>query len=440
MSSLSPSPRQKPGAELADMNIKRNPPLPEDWIYKPIPELIGEDGVFIDGDWVESKDQDPNGEIRLIQLADVGDGYYRDKSARFLTAKKAAELNCTFLEKGDVLIARMPEPLGRACIFPGDDKRCVTVVDVCIVRTGSNGASHRWLMHFVNSPRFRSEILSMQKGSTRKRISRGNLAKLSLPVPSSEEQNLIADEVEMQFTRLDAGIAALKHAQAELKRYRAAVLKAACEGKQRLISSLDKKSIKTTFGSICRVQGGYAFKSTEYKTQGIPLVRISNLIDGKVSFPNGTVFLPEQCEQNYSAFLLKKGDLLIAMSGATTGKMAVYDNDKPALLNQRVGRFLTKPQEICKSGFLPLLVEQVKGQVLKEAYGMAQPNISSKEIEDIEVFVPPINEQDQIVVEVERRLSITDNLTTRVETNLQRAARLRQAILKQAFEGNLING
>ena len=96
--------------------------LPTGWAFAQIPDLIANDGIFIDGDWVESKDQDPDGDVRLIQLADVGDGFYINKSNRFLTREKAVELGCTFLRKGDVLIARMPDPLGRACIFPGDKK------------------------------------------------------------------------------------------------------------------------------------------------------------------------------------------------------------------------------------------------------------------------------------------------------------------------------
>jgi hypothetical protein len=103
--------------------------LPEGWAWATIPDLSGKAGVFIDGDWVESKDQDPDGDVRLIQLADVGDGFYRDKSDRFMTKAKAEELGCTFLKDGDVLIARMPDPLGHACIFPGDAKPSVTVVD-----------------------------------------------------------------------------------------------------------------------------------------------------------------------------------------------------------------------------------------------------------------------------------------------------------------------
>jgi Phage integrase family len=82
----------------------------------------------------------------------------------------------------------------------------------------------------INSPDFRSAVAGLQSGSTRKRISRGNLATLFLPIAPLAEQTRIADEIEKQFTRLDAAVAALKRVQANLKRYRAAVLKAACEG------------------------------------------------------------------------------------------------------------------------------------------------------------------------------------------------------------------
>ena len=63
------------------------------------------------------KDQDPNGSVRLIQLADIGIGEFKDKSERYITDTKARELNCTYLRKGDILIARLPDPLGRACVF-----------------------------------------------------------------------------------------------------------------------------------------------------------------------------------------------------------------------------------------------------------------------------------------------------------------------------------
>ena len=205
--------------------------LPELWAFACLPELIANDGVFVDGDWVESKDQDPSGGVRLIQLADVGDGVYINKSNRFLTYNRAVELHCTFLRPGDVLIARMPDPLGRACIFPGDKKGAVTVVDVCVVRARQEHVDGLWLKHFINAPAFREEIDALQSGSTRKRISRGNLSTLKLPVPPRAEQTRIVDKLEELLSDLDAGVAELKAAQKKLAQYRQSLLKAGVEGR-----------------------------------------------------------------------------------------------------------------------------------------------------------------------------------------------------------------
>jgi len=157
-----------------------------------LPCLIGENGLFSDGDWVESKDQDQNGEMRLIQLADVGVGEYLDKSARFMTSEKAEKLKCTYLKEGDILIARMPDPIGRACVFPGDAKLCVTVVDVCILRPDQSFVDSNWLLHRINSPGFNHEISKWVTGTTRQRISRGNLSKISFSLPTLPEQKRIA--------------------------------------------------------------------------------------------------------------------------------------------------------------------------------------------------------------------------------------------------------
>ena len=139
------------------------------------------------------------GDVRLVQLADIGDGQFRDRSARFLTSEKAAELHCTFLRPGDVLVARMPDPLGRACLFPGVGQPAVTAVDVAVVRPANLGVVPRWLMHFINAPQFRAQVLKLQSGTTRKRISRRNLATISLPVPPPDEQQWIVDTIEEHF-------------------------------------------------------------------------------------------------------------------------------------------------------------------------------------------------------------------------------------------------
>jgi type I restriction enzyme, S subunit len=157
-----------------------------------IADALTDAEVFTDGDWVESKDQDPNGDVRLTQLADVGDGSWLDKSARFMTSETAERLRCTYLKPGDVMVARMPDPLGRCCLFPGHRMPCVTVVDVCIVRPNAQRIDNRYLMHVINSPVGRRGISRHVTGTTRKRISRRNLGRVEIPLPPLPEQKRIA--------------------------------------------------------------------------------------------------------------------------------------------------------------------------------------------------------------------------------------------------------
>lgn len=161
------------------------------WI--PLANVVGQTGIIADGDWVESKDQDPNGDVRLIQLADVGDGEYLNKSNRFLTSEKANQLRCTFLSAGDVLVSRMADPIGRACIFPGDIRPCVAVVDICVIRPDPAIANADWVKYVINTRQFRSIVESRAVGATRPRISGKNLKAIEIEVPDLPEQRRIVD-------------------------------------------------------------------------------------------------------------------------------------------------------------------------------------------------------------------------------------------------------
>ena len=206
--------------------------LPMGWAWANIDDLISTNGLFCDGDWIESKDQDSNGNVRLIQLADIGDGIFKDKSDRHLTFEKSIELGCTYLSNDDLLVARLPDPLGRACLFPlKGEKKYVTAVDICIVRPNYQHLNIKYLLYLINSPQVRTEIDKYKSGSTRKRISRKNFAKIGLSIASTPEQHRIVSKIEGLFSELDNGIENLKKAREQLKTYRQAVLKYAFEGK-----------------------------------------------------------------------------------------------------------------------------------------------------------------------------------------------------------------
>ncbi|MED5491302.1 MAG: restriction endonuclease subunit S [Pseudomonadota bacterium] len=205
--------------------------LPRGWVMGSLNELVATGGLFSDGDWIESKDQDPEGENRLLQLADIGDGIFFDKSSRFVNNEKFQLLNCTELHEGDVLIARMPAPLGRACLMPRVDQRCLTVVDVAVFRSGSHDVSQKLLMHFINSPEVRKTIETESSGTTRKRIARGKLAELQLPIPPAAEQTRIAAKLDELLAQVDTLKARIDGIPALLNRFRQSVLAAAVSGR-----------------------------------------------------------------------------------------------------------------------------------------------------------------------------------------------------------------
>jgi type I restriction enzyme S subunit len=159
-------------------------------------DLLSDAELFTDGDWVESKDQDPEGGVRLTQLADVGVGQWINKSRRFMTPERAKALNCTYLQAGDVLVARMPDPIGRACLFPGDPMPAVTAVDVCIIRPDQQKLSARWLVEALNLPSTRRQAEALAVGATRQRVSRGNLGRVAVPEVELPEQRLFAERAD----------------------------------------------------------------------------------------------------------------------------------------------------------------------------------------------------------------------------------------------------
>ena len=111
--------------------------------------------VFADGDWIEKKDQSVEG-IRLLQTGNIKIGYYSDREdkARFISEQTFKKLNCTEVLKGDILISRLPEPIGRACIIPNLDFKAITAVDCTIVRTKKDIVSSDFLNYYLQSSQY----------------------------------------------------------------------------------------------------------------------------------------------------------------------------------------------------------------------------------------------------------------------------------------------
>ena len=185
---------------------------------------------------------------------------------------------------------------------------------------------------------------------------------------------------------------------------------------------------------VCNFESGYAFSSDDYKDKGTPLVRISNIHDGLVSLDN-CVYIEGDIDKR---FIINNGDLLIAMSGATTGKMGVYQYDCPALLNQRVGNIKVNTSLLLQK-YRDYFMQSQGDLILKLSYGGAQPNVSAKIISDLFIPIPSLNEQEKIVAEIEKWFGFIDEIengATELETVIKQT---KSKILDLAISGKLVS-
>lgn len=191
----------------------------------------------------------------------------------------------------------------------------------------------------------------------------------------------------------------------------------------------------TYFKDIFYIENGYAFKKIDYKKEGIPLVRISNIENGIVNI-NECIYV-NKLEKNEEKYVIEKGDLLIALSGATTGKNGVYYLDEIAYLNQRIGNIKIKNKEKVLNEYRNYYIALKNEDILNLAYGGAQPNISPKVIEFISIPLSPINEQQRIVNRIESLFAKLDRAKELIENTLAQFEQNKMAILHKAFTGEL---
>ena len=155
---------------------------------------------FTDGDWIESKDQSDFG-VRLVQTGNVGVAEYLDKpnNKKWISEDTFDRLHCEEVLPGDILISRLPEPAGRACIMPLLATKMITAVDCTIVRTVPD-MSNKFLVQYLSSQAYFDDVNICLAGGTRQRISRGNLANFDVPIPVKKSEQ---DAIGMFFGYLD---------------------------------------------------------------------------------------------------------------------------------------------------------------------------------------------------------------------------------------------
>lgn len=274
-------------------------------------------------------------------------------------------------------------------------------------------------------------------GTTVQSLDHPLFLRFEIPVPPVPKQRRIVAEIEKQFTRLEAGIAALRTVQAKLKRYRAAVLQAACEG--RLVPGTEGKRVSV--GDVVdSMKNGIYKPRSAYADEGLACLRMYNIDEGRIVWRDiKRMILAEDEVREYE---LLPGDLLVnrVNSRELVGKTAAIPEDlercvfESKNIRVRLNRNVAEPRYV---GYAFSVYGQNHfNRNAQQVVGMA--SISQPQVAGLQFQLPPLAEQRRIVAEVERRLSVVEELESVVSSNLQRANRLRQSILQKAFTGELV--
>ncbi|EDP3490901.1 restriction endonuclease subunit S [Campylobacter jejuni] len=184
-------------------------------------------------------------------------------------------------------------------------------------------------------------------------------------------------------------------------------------------------------GDIVKLKNGFAFKSNLFCDIGIPIIRIKNIQNENIVLDDLVFCNPNDYKNNLDNYLIQKNDILIAMSGATTGKIGLYNLNNKAYLNQRIGLLRIDNNILRKYVFWFLYCNSE--QNLANAFGAAQPNLSTEQIHNIQIPLPPLKEQERIVGILDESFAKIDESIKILEQDLLNLDELMQSALQKAF-------
>lgn len=352
-----------------------------------------------------------------------------------------------------------------------------------------NMASSRWVFYAVQTPGFRAQLNSVASATTISIVNKGKFSKLRIPWAPLDEQQRIVAEIEKQFTRLEAGVASLNRVQTALKRYRASVLKGACEGKlvpteaelaktgnritkfetgeallARILSErrqnwqglgkykepaapetakLPELADGWTWATVEQLAApepnsitdgpfGSNLKTEHYKDSGPRVIRLQNIGDG--------VYVDEEAHISQAHFerlpkhRIFANDVVIAGFGENPPRSCIIPESLgPAIVKADCIRFKPHRSVMPKYMNAALNSDPVRKRTKGMVHGVGRPRLNLGEIKSIVLPLPPLAEQTRIVAEVERRLSVVEELEAVRSVTLDRATRLRQSILQHSF-------
>lgn len=395
------------------------------WQTKKLGEICN---VFDDGDWIEKKDQSSEG-IRLIQTGNIGNGVFKDRGekARYISEKTFKRLRCTEILPGDLLISRLPDPVGRACIIPETGEKMITAVDCTIIRF-NNEILPRWFVNYSLSQEYQGQINKEVGGATRQRISRKNLGQIKIPLPPLSEQKRILkifDEVFEKTTKAKENTE--KNLQSSKELFESYL--------QSVFTNPGKDWEEKSLEDLGQITSSKRIYKKEYTKTGVPFYRIKEIkeLAHDKNITTELYISKGRYKEIKDVFGVPVGGDILMTAVGTIGEIYVVKRNEEFYFKD--GNILWfKGFNSVDPYFLKFVLMSFIEKIKKLSKGSAYSALTIEKIEKHRIFIPKsLPEQKVIVSKLNALSKDTRKLENNYEYKLAGLDELRRSILNKAF-------
>lgn len=404
------------------------PELSEGWEWRPLEEVAeGDGGLFTDGDWILAEDLRSGTDVRLLQLGDIGVGAFLDRSSKWISRRRFDELGCTLVQSGDLLISRMADPIARSCIVPTLPAPLITAVDVTICRVANPEFIPEFVLWALNSVFVTTQAEREASGTTRRRITRKKLGRLLIPKPPVDEQREVVTRINTAREIIGAGQDLLDETRDAADRFARAVVHGALAEHRRV-----------RLGDICDVRSGYGFpKNLQGATEGdLPFAKVGDisatLANGGHVLNSARNFLSVQTAAEQRMRPFPAGTVAMAKIGEAVrlNRRVVLGRD--ALVDNNVMGWVPDLEQV-EPEWLYLVSLPIRLADISQATTV--PSVRKSDVVEIEVPLPPLRRQRELLAQVERDIARQQELLAVCDGTSERAKRLGVAVVASALIG-----
>lgn len=378
-----------------------------------------------------------------------GDAKYGDY---YISSERYEALRSCAVGPRDILLS-LVGTIGRALILPEDFEPGIINPRLVKITLDERVMLAEYFTYLLQSPHIRTTLKHAAHGETMDVLNLTILRGLQLPLPPRPEQDRIVAAIEEQFSRLDAGLAALKRARQNLKRMRAAVLEAAVKGQllgTAKIAGMNDAASESELPAgwsiapvrdIAEVSGGITKNPKRVPlNRAIPFLRVANVMRDQLDLRE--VHKIEVFDGELERFRLQHGDLLVVEGNGSPdqiGRSALWDGSIDPCVHQN-HLIRVRPGSRVVPEYLNIFWNAPSSMATIRAAASSTSGLhtlSTGKVRNIEVTFPPLHVQHQIIEEVDRQLSALNDLDEQLGIAEAHARILRAAILSAAFSGNL---